>query len=318
MWSCCRWGAAAPKTNRLVDLYNGALDAAKKGAKVGTEHEELRHELLHHPGRGMQPGYPEYMQCRAWQSDLVWADGTSNSALGKMWAARHGYPPHPPAAAVDIDPDLSVPLPVCHVCGCDLPTYAMPFHVALCEANHQLRRPGEPVPPPPPRADAEGSQWGPSQRKFYDKWTGVGGSGGLVQRAAMDVMRLGVDGGADGGGGGGGAPVSAAASRRKDEAWRRGYDAICERYRHELLGGYTEEERDRAASHGSARFPVRIFRAPRTTRADCIVWVCCMYRSASSPRRCCSPSACQSQSLTVPTAASAFPCTVHHRHRCTT
>ena len=56
-------GAGHHKALRLVDLYNAALDAPKSGADIGTEHEEIKNELLFHPPSQYPggKGYPCFM-----------------------------------------------------------------------------------------------------------------------------------------------------------------------------------------------------------------------------------------------------------------
>ena len=174
------------------------------------------------------------MSCRAWSSDIVCPDGSSNTALGRMWTARHRLGCLSAAAggepmAIIPDADLHVRLPICPHCHCDMPSAALPFHVDACEQLQSMqRREGLQG-----RSDAMAAADGvaPRQSNFACKWTE------LVDKAAREVRLLYSEQSDS-------SSTTLGASRRRDEAFLSAYDAICTNYRLMLLQGYTQEERE--------------------------------------------------------------------------
>ena len=232
-------GAAHPRTNELVDMYNAALDAAKKGVKVPFP-EAIKHELLYNPGHGCQIGYPCFMSTRAGDAPVL-PSGSSNTALGKMWCTKDSYLPqvgeplgdsdterHAIPAGITVDVDLQVTLPSCSLCRAQFSPEVLPEHLRCCRRIRELERPGQPI--PPDLAPSAAGGWGAVERAFHEKWTR------LVDEYGKEVKELNASPGDS---------YGATIRRRRNEAWLQGYNVICDKYRHKLLDGYTEAERER-------------------------------------------------------------------------
>lgn len=234
-----KWGAAHPQTNRLIDQYNAALDAAKKGIKVAFP-SETKQRLLFNPGAGIAPGYPCFMVKRAFEGEEICRDGSSNSALGKMWGARNRYLNADGALLVfgetgerpGLDEELRVLLPTCTLCSRAVAEEAVGEHLFCCKRLHQLQQQSDEKLPPDERLISLSGE-SEAERQFHTKWVGHCAEAARELKALKTLVDD------------GGKRRAGSSLRRKDEVFMRGYLQMCDRYRRCLLDDYTEAEHER-------------------------------------------------------------------------
>ena len=225
-WGCAHW-----ITLELIDLYNTALDAAKQGVRKAFP-ETIREQLNH---MEQTIGLPCFMVVKASEHRRVQPDGSSNSAMGRLWCKRRqlrlSSEEDTPGGGCDADLDFG--LVKCHICGLECGAEELRMHVRCCCQLHELRYPGQPLPSEPLPSEPRGREWGPVRIRFYDKWRAlialaIGELSSLWQRSL-------------------GRTTSAGARQKYDAAFAHAKLALFDRYRQHLLESYDEGERERPA-----------------------------------------------------------------------
>lgn len=214
------WGCAHPDTLKLVDVYNTALDAAKQGYRLAFP-EDLQEALY-------RKGMPCFMIVKASANLLMLPDGSSNSALGRLWCKREQLQLPSIDDAVCTDPDLDFGLPKCAVCGLECGAEELSMHTRMCRRLYELQHPRQ-----SPPAVAHGTEWGAVRRGFYEKWQP------LIVEANRELSKLWQRSY--------GSAASAGARRKYDAAHAHAKLAVFEKYRQRLLESYDEGERERPA-----------------------------------------------------------------------